>query len=109
VTRQANLISILETALEPIHFAIENESHKHSVKPGSETHFRLELVSPRFEGKNRVARHRLVMELVKPELDAGLHALTMTLLAPSEWAPGMQTLASPPCLGGSKKPSSSVG
>ena len=37
-----------------------------------------------FEGKNRVARQRLVYETLKAELDAGLHALALTTLTPTE-------------------------
>ncbi len=39
---------------------------------------------PAFEGKNRVARQRLVYAALKAELDAGLHALALTTLTPEE-------------------------
>ena len=45
---------------------------------------RVEVVSAAFEGKNAVARHRMVYELLKPELDAGLHALALKTKTPAE-------------------------
>ena len=41
-------------------------------------------MSAAFEGKNRVARQRLVYAALKAELDAGLHALALTTLTPAE-------------------------
>ncbi|MBS0523631.1 MAG: BolA family transcriptional regulator, partial [Proteobacteria bacterium] len=46
--------------------------------------FRVEIVSAAFEGKNRVARQRLVYEALKDEFAAGLHALALTTLTPAE-------------------------
>lgn len=37
------------------------------------THFRVEIVSDRFEGMDRVERHRLVMKLLDEEFNSGLH------------------------------------
>lgn len=66
-----------------------NESHLHaghqpSFDGSGETHFRIQLVAEEFEGQNRVNRHRAINELLKPELDAGLHALALELNAPGE-------------------------
>jgi len=75
----------------------------HSVAPGSETHFKVLVVSQAFAGLNAVARHRRVNELLREEFAAGLHALSLRALTPEEWE--SQTDAgfrSPPCLGGSK-------
>jgi BolA protein len=66
-----------------------NESHLHaghqpSFDGSGDTHFRIQLVAEEFEGQNRVNRHRAINELLKPELDAGLHALALELNAPGE-------------------------
>ena len=53
-------------------------------REGGESHFRVEIVSAEFEGKNRVARQRLVYETLKDEFAAGLHALALTTLTPAE-------------------------
>lgn len=44
----------------------------------------MEIVSAEFEGKNRVARQRLVYETLKDEFAAGLHALQVRALTPGE-------------------------
>jgi BolA protein len=42
------------------------------------------IVSEKFSGMPRLARHRAITELLKPELDAGLHALAIEPAAPGE-------------------------
>jgi BolA protein len=48
------------------------------------THMGVKLVSECFSGKSRVERHRAINALLKPELDAGLHALAIEAAAPGE-------------------------
>ena len=86
----------------PARLEVTNESSMHSVPPGSETHFRVVVVSDAFEGKSLVERHRLIYEALAPEMRSGVHALTITARTPSEWAKSAAVAASPPCLGGSK-------
>lgn len=78
----------LRQRFAPAHLDIEDESSKHrghaGHREGGESHFRVEIVSAAFEGHNRVARQRMVYEALKAELDAGLHALALTTLTPSE-------------------------
>lgn len=92
----------LKAALTPEHLVVENESSRHSVAPGSETHFKVIVVSERFEGQNLLARHRQVYGLLADELKAGVHALSVQAHTPAEWK---QTCAhrSPPCEGGNGK------
>jgi len=47
------------------------------------------IVSPAFEGLNRVDRHRRVHELLDAELKGRVHALALTLLTPAEAAKRM--------------------
>lgn len=86
----------------PTHLAIENESHKHS-GPATESHFKLTLVSDRFEGLRPVARHQLVYQTLAHELgQGGVHALSMHLYTASEWVQtGQHVPVSPDCRGGS--------
>ena len=49
-----------------------------------ESHFRLLIVSDDFTGKSRVARHRIVNDVVRDELRDGVHALAIKALAPGE-------------------------
>lgn len=80
--------SKLRARFAPSRLSIEDESSKHhghaGWREGGETHFRVEIVSAAFEGRNRVARQRLVYEALKAELDAGLHALALSTLTPAE-------------------------
>lgn len=78
----------LRTRFEPTRLIVDDESSQHrghtGHREGGESHFRVEIVSAAFEGKNRVARQRLVYEALKAEFDAGLHALALTTLTPAE-------------------------
>jgi BolA protein len=90
-------------ALHPVHLEVLNESHKHSVPKGSETHFKVVIVSQEFEGKNLVTRHRLLNALLAHDLKNGIHALSLHTFTPQEWVDkGGKISVSPPCLGGSK-------
>ena len=93
----------LGDSLHPVHLEVVNESHLHSVAPGSETHFKVLIVSEAFEGLGLVDRHRKVNELLRDEFRDGLHALTIRALAPGQWTPQQAaSFTSPKCLGGSK-------
>lgn len=103
MTRQERIQDKLAQAFSPAHLEVENESHKHSVPKGSETHFKVTIVSAAFEGLGAVDRHRSVHQALADELKSGLHALTLRLLTPAQWeAQGGAPFVSPPCLGGSK-------
>jgi BolA protein len=93
----------LRAALAPVSLAVENESHMHSVPKGSETHFKVVVVSAAFEGLGRVDRHRRVNDALATEFKLGLHALTLRALTEGEAAAGgLDGFVSPACLGGSK-------
>jgi len=100
VSRQARIEEKLRS-LSPTHLEVVNESHMHSVPPGSESHFKVVIVSPRFEGLMLVHRHRLVYETLGDEMRQ-IHALAITSKTPAEWEASPTALKSPPCLGGSK-------
>ena len=91
----------IRDALTPLHLEVENESHRHSVPPDAQTHFRLVVVSDQFEGEMLVHRHRRINRLLQQEFDSGLHALALHTLTPEEWfRKGCTTADSPQCLGG---------
>ena len=90
-------------ALKPAHLEVINQSHMHSVPPGSESHFKLVIVSDAFDGKRLVQRHMAVNGILAEELKGGVHALSLETLTAGEWAQrGGRTFESPPCHGGSK-------
>jgi BolA protein len=85
MTIESKLREKVQQALFPEHLEIENESANHHRDPNGETHFKLLIVSSKFEGKTRVDRQRMVQSLFEEERTKGLHALTMKTLTPSEW------------------------
>ena len=76
----------LEQALSPNHLEVINESHMHRVPPGSESHFKLVVVTPLFEQKRLLQRHRMVNEILAEELAEDIHALAMHTYTPDEWS-----------------------
>ena len=103
MTVQQSIQTKIAAALAPSHLEVVNESHMHSVPPGSESHFRVVVVSDRFEGLPLVRRHQTVNRILERELEDGLHALSMQTLTGAEWHDrGGQTRASPACRGGNK-------
>lgn len=58
---------------------------------GTQDHYQVVIVSPAFEGKIMIQQHRLVMELMKVEVDSGeVHALTMKTFTPDQYKKFMQ-------------------
>jgi acid stress-induced BolA-like protein IbaG/YrbA len=55
---------------------------------GDGRHYFATIVSPAFAGLNRIARHRLVYEVLGERMRAEVHALSMRTLAPGEPLPG---------------------
>jgi BolA protein len=99
---QQTITSKLEQALSPQHLEIINESHMHNVPDGSESHFKVIIVSDVFKDKMLVARHRLVNKALEQELKGAIHALALHTLTMEEWFEKGKVAESPPCEGGSK-------
>ena len=94
----------IKASLAPEYLEVLNESNSHNVPPGSESHFKLTIVSDNFDGKLLLARHRMINQLLKEELDGPIHALSMHTYTPAEWENKHgQSPKSPPCLGGAKR------
>ena len=103
MTMRETIEAKIGAELEPHHLEVINESHMHSVPPGSESHFKLVIVSDRFEGESRLARHQAVNRILQAELKGAIHALSLQTLSVGEWQKrGGGVSDSPPCLGGSK-------
>ena len=80
-----------------IHLEVINESHMHS-GPNTESHFKVKLVSDEFEDVKLVQRHRRINELLKFELENGVHALSLHLFTNNEWKDKEEYVKdSPPC------------
>ena len=75
----------LSESFTPSALQVLNESHMHNVPPGSETHFKVVVVSDAFEGVKLLDRHRLVNALLKDELAGPVHALSINAKTPAQW------------------------
>ena len=78
----------LREAFSPESLDVTDESHLHEGhaghRPGGETHFRVYIVSPAFQGKSRIERHRMINAILAEELAGGVHALAIRAQAPGE-------------------------
>jgi len=78
----------LKAALSPTSIEVIDESAAHAghagARPGGGTHFRVRIVSQAFAGKSRLARQRLVYDVLSEELAGDLHALAISAAAPGE-------------------------
>lgn len=101
-----NMQNTIETKLNT-DFKIEflevtNESHMHNVAPGSESHFKVTIVSESFNELMLIKRHRMVNKALEQELQQ-IHALALHTLTPQEWfARSGEVADSPLCQGGAK-------
>lgn len=78
-----------QAGFDPVHLEIVNESHLHAghqeaFDGSGETHLRVRIVSPAFDGMSRVERHRAINALAQDAFEAGLHALAIEARAPDE-------------------------
>ena len=88
---QTQIEEKISAALAPERLEVINESHLHAGhQPGfdgtGESHMRIRIVASAFDGMNRVMRHRKINELLKDEIDRGLHALAIDAKTPGEAA-----------------------
>ncbi|EAZ62923.2 predicted protein [Scheffersomyces stipitis CBS 6054] len=82
---EESIVEKLVNNLNPSYLKIANDSSKHAHHAGirgatnvTESHFRIEVISNEFEGKNMPTRHRLIYSLLDDELkNKGVHALQM--------------------------------
>ena len=86
--RPAWIETTLREHFEPGHLEVEDESHLHRGHPGAAAgggHFRVTLVSPRFVGHARLARHRMVYDALGDAMKTDIHALSVRAFTPEEW------------------------
>lgn len=89
--REHRIIEKMQS-LNPIALEVKNDSHKHANHVEhlgaagftGETHYKLIMTSADFNGKSRIDRQRMVMDLLKDEFSSGLHALEIKVKAADE-------------------------
>ena len=81
--------SILEQQFTPAFMEVIDESHLHAghmeASEGLATHFRITIVSEKFEGILPIKQHRLIYAALKQQLNEGVHALALNTIKPSKW------------------------
>mmetsp|Transcript_748 Transcript_748/g.938 ORF Transcript_748/g.938 Transcript_748/m.938 type:complete len:116 (-) Transcript_748:157-504(-) len=87
---------------KPSHLQVINESHMHNVPKNSETHFKVVVVSTKFNDVKHIERHRMVNKVLTEELDGPVHALSVKAKTPAQWDKSQKIEPSPSCRGGSK-------
>ncbi len=101
MTMQQTITQKIQDAINPLHLEVENESHMHNVPEGSESHFKILVVSDEFDGQMLIKRHRRINQVLSDELQQ-IHAMALHTMTPDEWAEKGAAPESPPCQGGSK-------
>ena len=87
LNRPDRIRALLTQALAPTVLELSDESALHAGHAGAASgggHYRLRIVSERFEGQRLVMRHRLVYDSVHAMMHTEIHALAITAIAPSE-------------------------
>jgi len=76
----------LQVALAPAQLDVQDDSAAHAGHAGAREgrHFSVRLVSERFNGLSRVARHRLVYDALHSLIPRGIHALAIDARAPGD-------------------------
>lgn len=71
----------LVSAFAPDSLAVIDESHQHQghagAREGGESHFRVRIAAPVFNGKSRVDQHRMINAVLAEELAGPIHALAI--------------------------------
>ena len=99
---QSTIETKLMQAFETEYLQVENESHMHNVAPGSESHFKVTIVSDSFADQMLIKRHRQVNQTLADELQQ-IHALALHTYSPEEWSERQGRVSkSPNCRGGGK-------
>lgn len=86
MTVRDQIVAKLSAQFAPTHLEVIDESERHrghaGSRPGGETHYRVRITAPQFNGMTRIAQHRAVMNALDSELRNGVHALAIEINAP---------------------------
>ena len=107
MTIQETIEQKIVDAIPLLGLDVINESHMHNVPAGSESHFKVVIISDDFQGQRLVQRHQRINQILADELAGDVHALSIQAMTREEWDErGGQIMPSPNCLGSSKRDSS---
>lgn len=88
----------IRAEFNPLYLDVADETYLHNIPTNSESHFKVVLVSDRFNGESILSRHRAIYDVLAEELASTVHALALHSYTMREWK-GLQDtmLASPQC------------
>ena len=90
------IIEIINDKLSPSVLNIINESFMHNVPTGSESHFKLIVVSDEFKDLTNVKRHQLIYRTLNEIMDE-IHALSIHAFDEKEYNANPVVFDSPNC------------
>lgn len=85
--RVTEIERLLTAALEPTDLLVKDQSHLHAGHAGAQEgkgHFDVRIVSDRFSGQSRIARHRMVYDALGAFVDSNIHALSIHAISPAD-------------------------
>ena len=93
---ESQIIDIINDKLSPSVLNLINESFMHNVPPGSESHFKLIVVSDVFKDLTNVKRHQLIYSTLNKIMDE-IHALSIYAFDKNEYNANPIIIDSPNC------------
>ena len=84
-TRVVRIREALESAFSPVALDIRDDSHRHAGHEGAKDgrgHFKVRIVSQRFEGMTALQKHRAVYAALGAMMDTDIHALQIDAQVP---------------------------
>ena len=78
---------LLVDAFAPRDMLVKDQSHLHAGHAGAREgkgHFDVTIVSEKFDGVNRIGRHRLVYDALGAFMESDIHALRINAFSPAE-------------------------
>ena len=95
--RENTIKNLLLSEFSPSVLKIVNESYMHNVPEGSESHFKLVIVSDEFKNLSNVKRHQEVYKVLG-EVMQSIHALSIHSFDNEEYKNNTMILDSPNCV-----------
>ena len=93
---ESQIINILSTSMNLSSFKIINESFMHNVPKGSESHFKIVVVTNDFNNLSIIQRHKLIYKTLDSLMNK-IHALSIHAFNEEEFKLNPVILDSPEC------------
>ena len=85
--RVTTIEQLLVDAFTPQDMLVKDQSHLHAGHAGAREgkgHFDVTIVSEKFDGVNRIDRHRLIYDALGAFMESDIHALRINAFSPAE-------------------------